>query len=235
MLQLRRVRMVGALVLVWALVMSAGAVDAPQSIFVKPEDVDSAALLPGPPADDSAAHQAEVATLLHWQERRTAQDVTRCRSEQDVTVFVFSDVLGNWFNAHDLPVTADLMQQVYVDARLASNSAKQKWQRVRPPLADPRINPCVALERTPSYPSGHATRGVMWATLLSEIFPEHRDALMARGKLIGEDRVIAGMHYPSDVAAGQQLGAEIARRLLGNPDFNAGLQRMKDECLAGVH
>ena len=38
------------------------------------------------------------------------------------------------------------------------------------------------------------------------------------------------MHYPSDVAAGQKLGAEIARRLLANPDFRADLREAKQEC-----
>jgi hypothetical protein len=208
---------------------------AAKPIYVKPDDTDWSSLLPGPPADDSPEHIAEVATLLHWQEKRTAEDVIRCQSEEEVTAFVFAEVLGDWFNARRLPITADLMRQVYTDTRAASNAAKKKWNRVRPPLANPEIKPCVKLEKTASYPSGHATRGVVWATVLSEIFPDHKDALMARGRLIGQDRVIAGMHYPSDVAGGQKLGEEVARRLLENPDFKIALQRAKDECTAAVH
>ncbi len=230
---MRRLRVLSAGVAVAMLAILA--VGAAKPVYLQPEEVDSVALLPGPPADDSADHQAEVATLLHWQEKRTAQDVARCKSEEDVTVFAFSDVLGDWFNAKSLPITAELMDQAYVDAKAASNAAKKKWNRVRPPLADTRIHPCVALEKTASYPSGHATRGIVWATLLAEIFPDYRDKLMERGKQIGEDRVIGGMHYPSDVDAGQQLGAQIARQLLDKPDFKVAMQRAKDECLAAVH
>lgn len=204
-------------------------------VYIQPQDIDSATILPGPPAEDSPEHRAEVATLLQWQEKRTSADVARCQSEEQVTVFVFSDVLGDGFNAKSLPITAALMNQAYVDARIASNAAKQKWKRVRPPLALPQIQPCVVLEKTPSYPSGHATRGVMWALLLAEIYPAQKEALLARGRLIGQDRVIAGMHYRSDVEAGQTLGVEIVKRLLANPDFRSSFQRAKDECLSAAH
>jgi hypothetical protein len=54
---------------------------------------------------------------------------------------------------------------------------------------------------------------------------------MARGRLIGDDRYIAGMHYPSDVEAGQKLGEEVAHRLLENRDFKIALDRAKEECM----
>jgi hypothetical protein len=215
--------------------MAAPVAPTAKAIYVKVDDADWSSFLPAPPADDSAEHRAEVAELLHWQYKRTAEDEARCRSEEDVTAFIFAEVLGDWFDAKSLPITADLMHQVYIDTRLISNAAKKKWNRVRPPLAIPEIKPCVALEKSGSYPSGHATRGIVWATVLSEIFPDHKEALMARGKLIGEDRFIAGMHYPTDVAGGQKLGEEIARRLLDNPDFKIALQRAKDECAAAAH
>ena len=53
---------------------------------------------------------------------------------------------------------------------------------------------------------------------------------MARGKLIGQDRVIGGMHYPSDVAAGQKLGAAIAKSLLANEQFKTEFEKAKQEC-----
>ena len=58
---------------------------------------------------------------------------------------------------------------------------------------------------------------------------------MTRGKLMGDDRVIAGMHFPSDVAAGQKLGGAIAKKLMENPVFQKSLQDAKDECTkAGI-
>lgn len=187
-----------------------------------------------PPADDSPEHAAEVARMLGLQATRTPEDVRRCQEEEDVTAFAFSTVLGDWFNERDLPRTAAVMRDTFADAKAVSDGAKKVWNRVRPPKANPDIHPCVRPELTPSYPSGHAVRGVVWAALLAEVFPDKRDALMARGRQIGDDRFMAGMHYPTDVVAGQKLGAEVAAKLLANEQFRAKLERAKEECLAGA-
>jgi hypothetical protein len=167
--------------------------------------------------------------MLALQAQRTPDEVRRCRSEEKVTVFAFATVLGPSFNAENLPFTARLMSDVYDEAKKDSDAAKNRWGRTRPPISDPRIHPCVAFENSPSYPSGHAVRGMVWAMLLADIFPEQHDALMARGRQIGEDRFLAGMHYPSDVTAGQKLGAAIARRLLAERTFRHVLGKAKEE------
>ncbi len=207
---------------------------ATQPAYITPDQFDFKTILPDPPRDDSPFHQVEIDIMLALQQKRTPEDELRCKAEEEVTVFAFATVLGNWFNADDLPATRDLMQQVYDQARAVSSAAKKQWKRKRPPLADARIMPCVVLEKSDSYPSGHAVRGVVWATILAEMFPEHRAELMARGRQIGEDRFLAGMHYPTDVIAGQVLGAEIAKRLLANDAFKAAMEKAKDECAAGA-
>jgi hypothetical protein len=201
-----------------------------QAPFVSPADFDFEALLGNPPADDSTTHRREVEQMLAIQASRTSEQEQRCKSEEKVTPFVFAEILGPWFNAKELPLTAALFREVTVQTTDISDVPKKKWSRVRPPLADPRIHPCVVLEHTGSYPSGHATRGVVWAILLAEIFPDEKQQLLDRGKLIGQDRVIGGMHYPSDVAAGQKLGAEIAKKFLANPAFLAEFDKVKQEC-----
>ena len=203
--------------------------------YITPQQFDFHAILSPPPADNSAMHSREVVRMLALQDSRTPEDVRRCRAEETVTVFAFDTVLGPSFNATNLPVTAALMHEVFVEARSVSGAAKQVWVRTRPPLANPQIHPCVEFENSPSYPSGHAVRGMVWAVLLSEIYPEHRAALMARGRQIGDDRYLAGMHYPTDVAAGQKLGAVIAHRLLANPAFRARLDQAEAECHAETH
>jgi acid phosphatase (class A) len=230
---MRRVRPSYAFVLVTILASLAWAAKAPK--YIHPQDVDSASIMPGPPADDSAEHKAEIETVFQWQNKRTTEDVQRCKKEATADVFVFADVLGDWFNARSLPITGELMNQAHTDASACSQEIKKKYNRQRPFTVDDRIKPCVFEEASASYPSGHALRGILWASLLSEMFPEHRDALMARGRQFGDDRVIAGVHWPSDVEAGQKLGAEIARKLLDNPDFKNDLQHAREECLTTMH
>ena len=198
---------------------------------IAPDQFNYKEILGDPPADDSEEHRQEVQRMLQLQDSRTPEDVRRAKAEEVVTVFAFSDVLGSSFNPDDLPYTTALMGDVYRQAKAVSDAAKKQWKRTRPPLAEPRIHPCVVFENSASYPSGHATRGIVWAMLLSEIYSDKRDALMARGKQIGDDRFMAGMHYPSDVVAGQKLGAEIGNRLLADPAFRARLEEAKAECL----
>jgi acid phosphatase (class A) len=64
------------------------------------------------------------------------------------------------------------------------------------------------------------------------MFPDHKDALMARAKLIGDDRVVAGQHFPSDVAAGRVLAQAIFDKMSKNPEFQSDFEKVKEECLA---
>jgi acid phosphatase (class A) len=198
--------------------------------YVQVGDFDFSTLLGGPPADNSPEHRAEIATMLYLQNRRTEQDVARCRQEANqINVWLFANVLGDDFNKVSHPLTAALFEDVRNEVRPIVLAAKAKWDRPRPYRSIPEIHPCVHLETGASFPSGHATLGMLWATVLAEIFPEQREAIMARGRQIGQDRFIAGVHYPSDVAAGQKLGAEIARRLLANRDFRIELDSVRRE------
>ena len=200
--------------------------------WVSPDHFDQKTIMGEPPADDSDEHKAEIDKMLSLQTNRTEEEAARCVSEEDVTVFAFANVLGDEFVATNYPQTSALMMEVYRQTKVVSAWGKDVWKRPRPPIADQRIKPCVKWENSYSYPSGHATRGIVWATLLAEIFPEKKDALMAKGREIGTDRSLAGMHWPSDVAAGQKLGAAVAEQLLKDPDFRLELAKVKDELLA---
>ena len=74
-----------------------------------------------------------------------------------------------------------------------------------------------------------------YALVLAEMLPEHKAELIARGEQIGEDREVGGVHYPSDVAAGRKIAAEIVKRLLANPEFHAAMEKAIDECHAAAH
>jgi hypothetical protein len=46
------------------------------------------------------------------------------------------------------------------------------------------------------------------------VFPRDRDRLLALGKEAAEARVWAGIHYRTDIDAGQELGRKVAERTL---------------------
>jgi acid phosphatase (class A) len=203
--------------------------------YLTPDDITaSIAVLTPPPADGSPEQKGEIDHLLEIQGKRTPADVERATKHADLSGFTFAEVLGTWFNKTDLPVTAALMTDVASETKAVVSVAKKQFNRQRPFVTDTRVQPAIP-EKGFSYPSGHSTAGTVDAAVLAEMFPEHKDELTALGKQVGEDREVAGVHYPSDVEAGRKIGAEIAKRLLANPQFHAELDKAIAEVHADVH
>jgi acid phosphatase (class A) len=203
--------------------------------YLSANAVDVMALLPGPPSPGSEQDQGDLQCVLDVQASRTDAQVARARREEDLTIFAFADVLGPQFAAERCPKTAKLFEQVKLDSRVFSGRAKSQWKRLRPYQSDARVRHGALQPETDfSHPSGHSTRGVLMAELLAEVFPDHRQALLDRGRQIGWDRVILGMHYPSDVFAGQTLGNALTPQFLASPKFRTDFAAAAKEMRAAV-
>ena len=57
-------------------------------------------------------------------------------------------------------------------------------------------------------------------------------AILARAKSYGENRLLCGVHYRSDIIAGQVLGSVVAEELLANPTFKSDFEAAKAELAA---
>ncbi len=69
-----------------------------------------------------------------------------------------------------------------------------------------------------SFPSGHAAAAFVFATLISHHYPGFAALGYSVAGLIGLSRVMLGVHYPCDIAAGALLGissATLALNLYG--------------------
>ena len=85
--------------------------------------------------------------------------------------------------------------------------------RARGPFQlDPEFRTTFPTPNHPSYPAAHACYSTASAVVLARLFPADAASLAALARESGESRVWAGIHYPSDVAAGQQLGRNVAAR-----------------------
>lgn len=200
--------------------------------YLGPGALDVAQLLASPavarpPAAGSAEERAELAVVLERQAARTDADAAFARFMEEDDVFKDAVVLGDWFAAPNLPRTATFFARVERDVKALH--LKGFFTRKRPPFVDARVQPCVTVADTSSYPSGHALRAWLRARLLGEIFPEQREALRAFAEKVGQSRVTAGAHFPSDVAAGRALGEAIADALLKNPEVRGELARCRVE------
>jgi undecaprenyl-diphosphatase len=61
-----------------------------------------------------------------------------------------------------------------------------------------------------SFPSGHTLHAVCFGAIAVAYFPALATLLVPFVALVALSRVVLGLHYPSDVAAGAMLGAAIA-------------------------
>lgn len=190
--------------------------------------LDNAALtalgkLPPPPADvsvDRAGYEASRALAGSPRWRLAVADV---QLDRDAPARAFACALGR-------PVpdaVVHLLERVKTDAGAATGPAKGQYARRRP-FADemqPRTcTPMASDQVAQSYPSGHASIGWAWALVLAELAPERAEPILARGRAFGESRIVCGVHFPSDVAAGRDVAGAVVARLHADPAFTADLQ-----------
>jgi acid phosphatase (class A) len=69
----------------------------------------------------------------------------------------------------------------------------------------------------------------MTAVLLGVMVPEQRAALLERGSAYAQNRVVGGVHYPTDVEAGCTGGKIVAAVLLQSPVFEDDFATARDE------
>jgi hypothetical protein len=60
--------------------------------------------------------------------------------------------------------------------------------------------------KTPSYPSGHSTQGILVGKVLQTKLPINTDAFLEAGKRISYSRNIGRVHFPSDSKLGEDIG-----------------------------
>ena len=193
--------------------------------------IDGAALLAGPPAAGSpgAAHD-DALVRAGWDAERLAKAI----ADNALDPFAaFDDVLGGDFTAAKRPATKRVFDALLPAVGQSAMSAKERWNRPRPFVADPSLPTCLpptdALRTNGSYPSGHAALGWAWGLVLSELAPARADALLARGRSYGDSRVVCGFHYPSDVESGRTIAAAAVARLHGEASFRVLLDAARTE------
>lgn len=144
------------------------------------------------------------------------------RREERMTEIVSQVVpqIPHWISICNLhpqrtPKTIELIETALKLAVLVVMRFKQALACPRPIEYSPNLQPILLTPGYSALPSGHATESHLVARLLRELLDqpsicplaEQLDALAAR---ITENRVIAGLHFPIDGAAGRMLGDTLA-------------------------
>ena len=192
---------------------------------------DSVELLAPPPVPNSAEQAADMAAVVAVSRACSTNDAALAFGEKKFSIFNFAPAISECSQRGKLPKTEALFERVQEDAAAVTDKAKDHWRRPRPYT----LNPSLAsgkLEKSFSYPSGHATEGMVLALVLAELFPDRREAILAIGRNLGWHRVWIGRHYPTDVYAGRVLARAIVREMRANPDFQHDVAEAKAEIVA---
>lgn len=201
---------------------------AAQQYYVDASQVDLQQILAPPPLPDSAASKADLATVLELQRKRTQAEVRSAQADQELSVFRFADAIGPGFRPENLSLTTrSFFQHVSSDNAQIVAAAKTYFHRPRPFIENLDVSPVLGRPTDPSYPSGHATFAYVDAIVLAVMVPEKAAAIFDRAAEYAHNRVVGGVHYPSDIEAGRIAGSVIDNVLLHEPRFSADLERAR--------
>lgn len=196
--------------------------------------LDGAAFAPSlflPPPPDAAVTQGELKEL-HAIAGATddGRKAAAARDARDERPDLFNSVIG--FDIATTPQTQKLLQMVADEEEADTKIAKAYFQRQRPYAVDPTLVTCEPVKpgKAPnSYPSGHATLAFSMGVVLAHVMPQKAQAILARSHDYAESRLICGVHYRSDIVAGQQFGTVLALRLMENPVFQRQMDAARQE------
>jgi acid phosphatase (class A) len=199
--------------------------------YIDPTVMNLPALIPNPPTDGSSDQKAELGVLHSIESSRTQKDVAAAKADEaEEDLFLFTSVLGDKFNAAALPVTTELGVHVKNEQSIAGAALKSIFQRVRPYNADKGLHPVCAVTDVPnSYPSGHALTGYLEGLTLAEIVPEKRVEILARADDFAHNRLVCGVHYPSDLEASRKVAYVVFGYMLATPRFQRDLAAARAE------
>jgi len=218
---LSALRRIAAFVIVFAaLAAPARAGDGTTFYYLHPSELNLTILLPPPPDVASAQESADEAEVAAAVAGRSRTEFLQAEDDSARTVFFFEPSIGPEFTDTRLPLTARFFTRIASDVKNLIDIAKAYWDRPRPGGAEkPRG----------SYPSGHAAFAAACAIVLAKMLPAKRDAIFIQARTFAENRIILGLHYPSDVASGWTAGTLAAYVMMRDRAFKRDFAAAKAE------
>lgn len=199
-----------------------------QPYFTADEMPDLLQILPPPPDSTSTKFALDVVRHMWGKAQRmdlerSAIAINDAEYSLENLIRVFSEPFGMQISLEKTPEIYRLLRDLTVTCDNICIKPKSYYMRRRPFVMFHEHTLTLededALAQTGSYPSGHTIFGWCAALLLSEINPEKTEALMSRGYMYGESRIIVGAHWQSDVDAGMLSASVLNAKLHTNPVF----------------
>lgn len=179
-----------------------------------------------PPAPGSLEQQADIAVILSWQNKRTADDCAKSSRTAAETYDAFWGAKRLF--PEPLPARVkEFFERLASDLEEAVTNMKNRYQRPRPYMAYSEAQPCIKKSKGFSYPSGHAAFSRVFANVLTDIVPARREEFFAKADEIAGDRVIGGVHFPTDIAAGKVFADLYHAELLKSDEYRKDIEKVK--------
>jgi acid phosphatase (class A) len=182
---------------------------------------DLSGILPPPPAQNSDTTKAELTLLHQIQQSRTPAQVAAAQDDdRHEDMFYLRTVMGKGFAPGNLPLLTALSNRMESEGSAASHALKGEFKRPRPYQFDRTLHPvCETVVQANSYPSGHSIVGYLDAFILIRMVPEKSGEILKRADDYAHNRMVCGVHYPSDLAAGREVAYVLFGYLMAMPGF----------------
>jgi membrane-associated phospholipid phosphatase len=179
---------------------------------------------PAPPAYDSSQLAAEMAELKAFQNtpKTTSFAFFWEYGAGGTRNYVFWNelasraVLENRMDANP-PRAARvyaLLNAGYYDSMVSCWDAKYTYWAFRPFQYDPTFQTLFKTPNHPSYPSAHSCLSSVSAEVLAYLFPRDAELYRLYADEAGESRIWGGIHFRSDVTAGESIGTGVAKKVI---------------------
>jgi len=177
--------------------------------------------LPPPPDNSSKKTIQELELLKTYQAKtRTSEQVYKILMEAKSGDFSEIFLTGGPFSPEMKKAAANILQFSNNESLYFIVRSKIRFHRPRPSQLLPELVLVVPNPGHAAYPSGHATQSMLMAEIVAIIDPSIAESTRNYAEAIAKRREIAGVHYPSDSAAGQYLARMLLIELAKVEEFN---------------
>lgn len=175
------------------------------------EDFEINQLLINPPPIDN---KTEAKLVLELKKLRTTQTLKKIFQQDQNFLKIFLKIARKNGCILRSDVEIKLMQAI-ADVTDVVLYFKNLFGRPRPNEVIPAINPVLPVPIFSAYPGGHATQAKVAADLLVGWGARANAVYLYQyAKEVARNREIAGLHYPSDSFAGNDLGSQLSKIIL---------------------
>ncbi len=208
----------------------------PVQKFLKPEwSID---VTMQPPPTDIEHLRAECLEVLQAKSLRAQRLMEILPEAEGAAEAMLWPIQGLLIGAQDLdfkPATNALISALINESWTPTFYFKQVFNRGRPQhCCDLPIDPMFPAPHRnypghPSYPAGHAVQSRIVALAYGMMFPDMATKFIEAADRIAENRVVAGVHFTSDLVAGKTLAEDIFELIRKESEFIAMVDAARAE------